>query len=202
MKKDTTNKKIAEFLYEIGTMRKLPRMHRQIILSDDMTDNIATHSYRVAMIGYFLAKQEGADANKVVMMCLLHDIEEVRSGDHNWVHKRYVKIYDDEIRKDQLGNLPIPDFGEFAEEYHKRETKESVIAKDADMLDQVLLLKEYDWQGNKEAKRWLQGKEKGKKSGCAQIKYLKTKSAKVLGDTIFKMDPSDWWNSIWTNKNR
>lgn len=202
MKKDNTNKKIAEFLYEVGTMRKLPRMHRQTLLSDDMTDNIATHSYRVAMIGYFLAKQEGADPMKVAMMCLLHDIEEVRTGDHNWVHKRYVKIYNEEIVNDQLGNLPFPDFAEFAHEYEKRESKEAIIAKDADMLDQVLLLKEYDWQGNKEAKIWLLGKGKDKGKGCAQIQYLKTESAKKLGKTIFEMNPSDWWNNIWTNKNR
>ncbi len=202
MKKKDNNKRISEFLYEIGTMRKLPRMHRQIILSDDMTDNIATHSYRVAMIGWFLAKQEGVDPMKVVMMCLLHDIGEVRTGDHNWVHKRYVKIFDKEILDEQLGSLPYNDLRDTADEYHKRESKASIIAKDADMLDQVLLLKEYEWQGNKEAGRWLIGKGKDKGKGCAQIKYLKTKSAKALGKTLFDMEPSEWWNNIWTNKNR
>ena len=48
-------------------MRKTIRMHRQLLLTDDMSDNIATHSFRVAVIGYFLAKMEGADPLKVVM---------------------------------------------------------------------------------------------------------------------------------------
>jgi putative hydrolase of HD superfamily len=67
-------KRIAQFLFEIGSMRKLIRMHRQSLLTDDMSDNIATHSYRVAMIGWHLAMMEKADPYKVVMMCLLHDV--------------------------------------------------------------------------------------------------------------------------------
>ncbi|HEU5114744.1 MAG TPA: HD domain-containing protein, partial [Candidatus Paceibacterota bacterium] len=138
-------KRIAAFLFEIGTMRKLPRMHRQTLLTDDMSDNIATHSYRVAMIGWFLAKMEGVDPYKVLAMCMIHDLAEIRSGDHNWIHKRYVKIFEDEIRKEQLGTLPYPDLDIIAAEYAERKSAESVVAKDADLLDQILLLKEYVW---------------------------------------------------------
>ena len=49
-------KDIANFLFEAGTMRKILRMHRQALLTDDMSDNISTHSFRVVIIGYFLAK--------------------------------------------------------------------------------------------------------------------------------------------------
>ena len=62
-------------------------MHQQVLLAHDPTDNIASHSFRAAFIGYFLAKQLKADANKVLKMCLLHDLEEIRTGDHNWIHK-------------------------------------------------------------------------------------------------------------------
>jgi len=31
------NKRITNFLFEIGTMRKLLRMHRQNLLTDDMS---------------------------------------------------------------------------------------------------------------------------------------------------------------------
>ena len=103
MDNQVNNERIVNFLYEIGTMRKLMRMHRQVLLTDDMSDSIASHSYRVAMISWFLAKQEGVDLYKTVMMSLLHDMGEVRSNDHNWVHKKYVKIFEEEIDKDQLG---------------------------------------------------------------------------------------------------
>ena len=70
------------------------------------------------------------DPFKVVMMCLLHDLAEARTADHNWIHKRYVKIFEDEVHKEQLGTLPYPDMEEFIAEYDKRESKEAVIAKE------------------------------------------------------------------------
>lgn len=193
-------KRISNFLYEVGTMRKLMRMHRQVLLTDDMSDSIASHSYRVAIIGWFLAKEEGADVHKVVMMGLLHDIAEIRTGDHNWVHKKYIKIFNDEILKEQLGTLPYKDLKDLVSEYEQRKTKESILVKEADLLDQMLLLKEYDWAGNKEASVWLHGKGKDKEN--AQLKKLKTEIGKRFGKTILKTSPSDWWNDIWTSKNR
>ncbi|MCE9644346.1 HD domain-containing protein [Candidatus Parcubacteria bacterium] len=198
------DKKITQFLFEIGTLRRVPRMHRQTLLIDDTSDNIATHSYRVGLIGWFLAKMEKADPYKVVMMCLCHDMSEARTGDHNWVHKRYVKIFEEEIRKDQLGTLPFNDLRDLAGEYDARESKEAIIAKDADILDQLLLLKEYAWQGSREAELWLTGKDSsdGLASGNKQLQLLRTESAKRLGEVIFSEKPSDWWNNIWTHKNK
>jgi putative hydrolases of HD superfamily len=102
-------KKHTDFFYEVGTMRKLSRMHRQTLLTDDLSDNIASHTFRTTLIGWVLAKEEGFDPYKVVMMCLLHDVGETRSNDHNWIHKRYVKVYEKEINDEQLGALPYPE---------------------------------------------------------------------------------------------
>lgn len=199
--------RITNFLFEVGTMRKLPRMHRQPLLTDDMSDNIATHSYRVALIAWFLAKIEDADPYKALVMALFHDMAEVRTGDHNWIHKRYVKEYEDEVRKEQLGSLPFGELKELADEYEERESKEAILVKDADLLDQVLLLREYEWQGNEEAKVWLYGKknaELGREGGEGnrQLENLQTDSAKKLGEDIYETPPSDWWNNLWTDEKR
>jgi putative hydrolases of HD superfamily len=193
-------KRIANFLFEIGTMRKLLRIHRQLLMTDDLSDNIASHSYRVAMIGWFLAKEEKVHPYKVVMMCLLHDTGEVRSGDHNYLHKRYIKVFEEEIIAEQLGSLPDSELKELAEDFLARKTNEAIIAKDADLLDQVLLLREYEWQGNQEAKIWLRGK--GGEAGNNQVNNMQTKTAKKLAKIIMEENPSSWWNNIWTNKNR
>ena len=188
-------KAVSRFLYEAGTLRKIARAHRQTLLTDDLSDNIASHSYRTALIGWFLAKSEHADPYRVTMMCLLHDLAEARSGDHNWVHKKYVKICEGEILKDQLGSLP--DDGalrSFAVEYAKRESVESKIAKDADLLDQILLLKEYLHQGNKEAAKWLLGKKDDPK--------IFSRSARDLAKAICEQEPGEWWENIWTDRNR
>lgn len=185
-------------------MRKLLRMHRQTLLTDDLSDNISSHSYRVAIIAWILAYQEKVDPSKVLMMALLHDLKEVRSGDHNWVHKKYVKIFEDEITEDQLGPLPHGELKEMVAEYEKRESKESHVVKDADLLDEMLLLREYEWQGNHEARKWLHDK-KGQESPYGdnmQLKMLKTESAKELGKIILEACPSDWWENVWTPKNR
>ncbi len=197
---ENIDQRLADFLFEIGTMRKVLRMHRQTLLTDDMTDNIATHSFRVTMIGWLLAKKENADPYKVVMMCMLHDFGEIRSNDHNWVNKRYTRIFDDEIIEEQLGSLPFHELKELAQEYEKRESKEAIIAKDADLIDQILLLKEYEWQGNKEASIWLHGKDSDK--GHVQLKKLKLDSSKEIAQAIYDRNPSDWWNNLWTDKNR
>ena len=188
-------KTIARFLYEVGTLRKIARAHRQTLLEDDLSDNIASHSYRVAMIGWCLAKMEKVDPYKVTLMGLLHDLAEARSGDHNWVHKKYVKVFEDEIMKDQLQNLP--DGGELyvlAQEYEKRESREARIAKDADLVDQILLLNEYAHQGNREAAKWLLGKKDG--AGMFSV------SARELAKELCTQEPGEWWEDIWTDKNR
>jgi putative hydrolase of HD superfamily len=188
-------KKIANFLFEIGTLRKLPRAHRQTLLTADVTDNISSHSYRVAITGYLLAKAAGADAAKVVMMCLFHDTPEARSGDQNWVHKKYVKVFEDEIIKDQLTDLvPDNEILKIMDEYCERKTLEATIAKDADLIEQNLLLREHANSGNEEAKVWLKGAEQGKR--------LSTQVAKDLLKEISHTKTHDWWKDLWTSERR
>ncbi|MCI0619561.1 HD domain-containing protein [Candidatus Wolfebacteria bacterium] len=199
MKKE---QRIADFFFELGTMRKLPRMHRQVLLTDDMSDNIASHSYRVAMIGWFLAKEEGVDPYKVVMMCLSHDLGEIRSNDHNWVHRRYVRVFEEQIAEEQLGTLPYTDLKDLYDEYENRETWEAVVAKDADLLDQILLLREYEWQGNREAAVWLHGKTGEDDTGHKHAEMLKTESAHKIAEVIYEKSPTEWWKNLWTSKRK
>lgn len=193
-------KNLTKFFYELGALRKVLRAHQQNLLTHDPSDNIAAHSFRVAFIGYFLAKELQVDADKVLKMCMLHDIEETRSGDMNWVNKRYVKVYADEIREGQLEDLPHnKELLELSEEYEKRETKESKVAKDADLLDQILLLKEYARQGNEEAKSWLCKDDLSKNQ---QIKLMHFNFSKKLGKSAMDAVPHVWWEDVWTSTRR
>ncbi|MES3031223.1 MAG: HD domain-containing protein [Patescibacteria group bacterium] len=199
---ETHHDRLAHFLFELGTMRKIPRAHMQTLLTTDLSDNIASHSYRVTMIAWILAKLEGADPYKVVMMALTHDMGEIRSGDHNWIHKKYVKIFEDEIAKDQLGTLPFSDLFDISHEYVERKSKEALIAKDADLIDQILLLKEYMLQGNQEAGSWLGFGENPKHHVGDKAKQLKTESGRKIAEKILKHGAADWWGGVWTNANR
>ena len=192
--------RLVQLLFEVGTMRKVARMHRQVLFTDDLSDNIATHSFRVAFIGFILAKMEDVDWSKVVMMCLLHDTGESRTNDHNWIHKRYVREDEHQVLEEQLGLLPFPELADLAREYVARKTKEAIVAKDADVLDQVLLLREYEWQGNKEAAIWLKGKREARP--YAYLEHVTTESAKILGKRLYDEDPSSWWRNLYTNQRR
>lgn len=186
--------RIAKFLFEAGSLKKIARAHRQSFLTDDLSDNIASHSHRVSIIGYFLAKNEKVDIAKVLTMCIFHDIGEARSGDQNWVHKKYVKVFDDEILKDQLNEI-VEDNELFKvmSEYEERESLESKLAKDADKLDQICLVKEYIMRGNKEAPNWIKRKHNDQ---------FFSETAKQLYNNLYEMDPADWWKDLWTEKRR
>ncbi len=198
-------KNLVSFFYEIGTLRKILRMHQQAFLTSDPSDNIASHSFRTAVIGYFLAKELKANADKVIKMCLLHDIEETRCGDQNWIHKRYVKVFEEEIREGQLKPLPnSQEMLKLSEEYQQRKTLEAKIAKDADILDEIFLIREYGaLQGNKEASTWLKAvTKKDPKKKSYQEKRLFTKLAEEIAKEAKKQNPSQWWKSLWTAERR
>ncbi|USN54545.1 MAG: HD domain-containing protein [Candidatus Peribacteria bacterium] len=190
-------KRLVGFLFEIGTLRKIPRAHRQSLLTEDVTDNISSHSYRVTHIGYMLAKLAQADAHKVVMMCLFHDIEETRSGDQNRIHKKYVKVDHDQIRHDQLvGLFPDDEIEQFMEEYEARQTLEAKLAKDADSLDQFLLLKEHEQAGNTEAVIWFQDTYNGGK------KRFLTEIGLEVFEVISQSKPNEWRQGVRTDKRK
>lgn len=194
----TNNKKIeriADLFFEAGTLRKIARSHRQTLLTDDLSDNIASHSFRVALIAYFLAKLEKADPYKTLVMALFHDFEESRSGDQNWVHKRYTTVDEDQIIKDQVKDIVDDnELHQIEQEYEKRVSTEAKLAKDADYIDQILLLKEYSRAGNKEADAWLVDNQQRKK--------IWSKAGKKLADTVLNTEVDHWWLSLWTAERR
>ena len=194
---ETSDLSIAKFLFEIGTLRKVPRMHGQTFLVSDLTDNIATHSFRVPFIAWMIARGEGLDLYKTVMMAIMHDLSETRTGDHNWVHKRYVKIEENQIIDEQLGSLPNNDLYLLAKEYGARKTREAIAAKDADLIDQILLIREYAHQGNTEAARWLEADRSQRR-----IDALKLATSKKIAKAILATAVYDWWKDLYTNVNK
>ena len=182
-------KKIANFFFEIATLRRLTRSYRQVI--QGANDNISDHSFRVAIIGMILANLEQCDENKVLKMCLFHDVAETRTGDANFINKQYVDLREEEARKDQMEGLPIADnISELLQEYEKRESKESIVAKDADLLDQMILQQEYFHQDEKNGKIWHNHTERD----------IKTESAKQLAQEIRKSNPFEWLYQLAEHK--
>lgn len=201
MSKDGHLEVIAELLFEFGVLRREDRKHLRMLLKFDPTDNIASHTARVAFIGMIIAMHEGLDMGKVVSMCLIHDFPEVRSGDHNWVAKRYVEVHEEEIVAEQFGAEGLEGLLVLAEEYGARETPEARAAKDADLIDELLLIKEHAHGGNLEAQHWLSD-DGGKDRKADRLDMLHLPFSKKIMEVVYTMNPTDWWKGLWTSKNR
>jgi len=173
--------KITNFFFEIASLRRLTRSHRQVVQGVD--DNISDHSFRVTIIGMILAEMEKCDVNKVLKMCLFHDLEEARTGDANFINQQYSNLKKKEATEDQLKELPIEkEILQLLEEYVKRESKEAIVAKDADLLDQMILQQEYFYKDQKNKDIWQ----------LHTLKGVKTNSAKELAKKIENSNPFEW----------
>jgi len=173
--------KIANFFFELASMRRIVRAHSQLIREVD--DNISDHSFRVAIIGMNLARLEECDADKVLKMCLFHDVVETRIGDANFINKLYSDLHEEEAHKDQMEDLPIGgEISELLKEFEQRESKEAVVATDADYLDQMILQREYFFKDPQNHEIW---------QNHTQL-MLKSESAKKLAQEIRKTNPFEW----------
>lgn len=172
--------RVADFLFEIGTLRNMRRMQSQIL--PEATDTLASHSFEVAIIGMILACAENADENKVLKMCLFHDLAEARIGDANFIHKFYVKADEEKALQDQVSDTPIAEeVLSIIKEYETHESKEAIVAKDADLLDQILVQSATIKSGS-DKKLWNDNSAKG----------LQTETAKELAKTLSDTNPLSW----------
>ena len=189
-------KRTVEFLFEAGMLKKTPRTGFQFLGSG--AESVADHSFRTTLLGYVLATMEnGADIDKTVRMCLFHDLPEARTGDHNYVNKKYVAVNEKKAILDQTRDLPFgKDIVNLTHEFNAANTLEARIAKDADQLDLILELKVQLDSGNPNAKEWL----------VYALKRLCTDSGKAMGREIMTSKSDAWWfdndTDWWVNGSR
>ncbi len=189
-------KNIANFLFEVGMLKKTPRTGYQFLGSG--SESVADHSFRMTIIGYILAGQiPEADRNKTVLMCLFHDLHEARTGDMNYVNKQYNTVDEKKAVRHMTEGLPFgAEIASLTDEFNESATIEAKIARDADQIDLILELKREKDLGNKYADEWL----------FYARKRLITEKAKEMADEILKTDHAEWWfdknAELWVNGNK
>ena len=171
---DQSWKRLADFVFELGMLRRTPRTGYQFLGSG--AENVAEHSFRTAMIGYILARKAGADVARTVFLCLFHDVHEARIGDFNYVNRIYntsdpVLAFTHALEGTGLRV-------EVLELWHELEAGETLEAR----LAQDNLKEEQDL-GNPYAAKWL----------AHAVPRLKTDFARDLARGIQSADQSDWW---------
>lgn len=176
---------IANFLFEVGMLKRTPRTGLQFLGSG--SESVAEHTFRTVCIGYVLAQMTPeADACRLLKMCLLHDVHEARTGDLNYMNKKYVTVDEDKARRELTATVPFgDDIEQVLREFNSGDSLESRLANDADQLDLILMLKENKDLGNRYADEWI----------SFAMKRLKTEVAKDLARQIIATDSTHWWFS-------
>ncbi|UCE78773.1 MAG: HD domain-containing protein [Nitrospiraceae bacterium] len=178
-------KRIANFLFEAGMLKRTPRTGFQFLGSG--AESVAEHIFRTVYIGYTLGRLSGdVETDKIIKMCLFHDLPEARTGDLNYVNKKYVTADEKKAVKDLTATLPFgEEISDAIHEFLEGRTREARLARDADQLEMILALKEYKDVGNQYADEWLD----------FALKRLKTDIAQELSRVIVETDSSLWWFS-------
>ena len=187
--KDQTGE-LLNFFAEAGLLKRIKRSGWWVAGIEN-PESVAEHCFRTAVIGYALALLEGADPFRVVGMCLFNDIHEARINDLHKMGHRYIdfkqaekKVFADQVRAlDARIKTPL---SAMRREYDGQESRESLIARDADILECLVQAKEYYDHGEEGAKHFF----------AKAPKYLKTAQARKVWQRVRTWKSSDWWQDI------
>ena len=174
---------VVNYIFEVGILERTPRSGLWFLGTGEQS--VAEHLFRTTIIGYMLAKlTPKAKAERVIFLCLVHDLGEARTSDLNYAHQRYGRLAEAEAVADISQNLP---FGkEILDAYTEeqgRKTLEAKLAKDADQLEWIATIRNESIKGNTKARAWAKIAEK----------RLETSLAKKIAKQLLKTHPDDWW---------
>lgn len=167
---------LTDFFHQAGLLKKIKRSGWKFIGIEG--ESVADHSYRTALIAYFLSNMEGLNESEredAILLSLLHDLPESRTLDLNKLTKKYVKVDEQKALAHTFAGFP-----QFRKLFSKK--KILTIVKDADALEMAFQAKEYMDAGNKNAKSWLENAGK----------RLKTPSAKKIYEDLNKKQSYQW----------
>lgn len=139
-------RKLIEIL---SVAEKLKNNTRHSWTSSGRQESVAEHSWRLSMMAY-LVKDEfpDADINKVILMCIFHDIGEAFTGDIPAFSKTDSDELDERQKLQQfLDSLPEPYREELSglfEEMYAQETTESRIFRALDRMEAIIQHNEAD----------------------------------------------------------
>ncbi len=180
---------LVNLLQEAGMLASIPRSGFAFLGTGNQS--IAEHSFRMTIIALFLVRMSSEDLDELrtLHLCLFHDYPEARIGDHNYVQKKYIRadletVFKDIEESSKEGSFIV----DLIKEFEEQKTPESIIAKEADHLELLLILKQ-EWDtGNPKAEEWFNISEE----------RLKTQQAKELAKAIRKTPYDAWWRILFS----
>lgn len=164
-------------------LKEIPRSGYHFLGSGK--ESVAEHSYMITFIAFVMSKMDSSvDTAKLISMCLLHDLPESRTGDMNYVQKKYVRVDEDKAVDDLIRDIP---FGltirDLIDEFNASESKEAKLARDADQISFILELKTLSDTGRRGPETWLP----------IVMERLQTETGKQIAESIANTDWDEWW---------
>ena len=138
-----------EYLAIVHCIAGLKERTRHAWMKSGRQESVAEHSWRMALMAYFLRDQfPNADLTRVLLMALLHDIGEVFTGDIPTFEKTDAdRAREHELRDEWIDALPAPYAAEVRSlftEMDAMETEEAKIVKALDRMEAVITHNEGD----------------------------------------------------------
>jgi putative hydrolase of HD superfamily len=174
----------ANYLNEVGMLNRTPRSGFAFLGSGEQS--VAEHIQRTMHVAFVLARMSGEkiDELRLLRLVMFHDLPEARTSDHNYVNRKYVtedldKVLDDGARAWAYGDEIVAAIREF----ESGESPEACLAKDADQLELLLMLKQQADLGKPNVDEWI----------TPLLARLKTAAGKRLADEILGTRWDAWW---------
>lgn len=143
IKRKEESMEAKELINFLGKAEKLKSVPRHCVTSDGVVENVAAHSWRLALMAFLLKDELGEiNIDRVIRMCLVHDLGEAVTGDiptfeKTEEHEEIEKLAVDGL----LRELPEPLYQELHamfEEMEALQTKEARVYKALDKLEAVI----------------------------------------------------------------
>lgn len=138
-----------EYLAIVHCIAGLKERTRHAWMKSGRQESVAEHSWRMALMAYFLRDEfPTADLTRVLLMALLHDMGEVFTGDIPTFEKTDAdRAREHELRDEWIDALPAPYAAEIRSlfaEMDAMETEEAKIVKALDRMEAVITHNEGD----------------------------------------------------------
>ena len=178
------------FFAEAGLLKRVKRSGWWVA-GIEHPETVAEHSFRCAVIAFYIAHCEGVDPYKTVTMALFNDIHEARINDLHKMGHYYIEFRDAEkkVFSDQVAGLDAKvkkELSRIRSLYDCQSCRESIVARDADILECLVQAKEYVDNGHPAARTFFK----------RAPDHLKTKTARALWKKVLKWDSHAWWQEV------
>jgi putative hydrolase of HD superfamily len=140
---------VVPLLQASAKMKEIQRRGWKVAGGIDSPESVADHSFRMAILGAYLADSMGLDSGKIMRMCLVHDIAESEIGDlmpEEKVSENQHRKEEDRVARSLFDTVPPKSSRVFLnawKELVKRKTAEAKLVWEIDKLEMGLTMKDY-----------------------------------------------------------